>query len=121
MLYADCMSQRGLASCLHQWKHDIYILAQAFARALTHRQLPFMDQFTCTVCLDLATCFRAWGYWMLLKEMPCKKKARVCNATDATDHESDGMTADDEILAMQQMLQTIADDASRLKMRVGGG
>ena len=26
MLYADCMSQRGLASCLHQWKHDIYIL-----------------------------------------------------------------------------------------------
>ena len=26
---------------------------------------------------------------MLLKEMHCKKKARVCNATDATDNESD--------------------------------
>ena len=60
-----------------------------------------MDQFTCTVLLDVVTCFRAWGYWMLLKEMHCKKKARVCNAADSTDEGS--------------------DDASRLKMRVGGG
>ena len=60
-----------------------------------------MDQFTCTVCLDVVTCFRAWGYWMLLKEMHCKKKARVCNATDSTDDAS--------------------DDTARLKICVGGG
>ena len=75
-----------------------------------------MDQFTCTVLLDVVTCFRAWGYWMHEKEMHwkkrtcnaadatdvhCKKKARVCNAADSTDEGS--------------------DDASRLKMRVGGG
>ena len=34
MLYADCMSQRGLASCLHQWKHDIYILPHCLYRTL---------------------------------------------------------------------------------------
>ena len=33
-----------------------------------------MDQFTCTVLLDVATCFRAWGYWMHEKEMHWKKK-----------------------------------------------
>ena len=32
MLYADCMSQRGLDSCLHQWKHDIYILVHCLYR-----------------------------------------------------------------------------------------
>ena len=48
-----------------------------------------MDQFTCTVLLDFKTCFRAWGYWMLLKEMHCKKKkAPACNATDSIDDES---------------------------------
>jgi hypothetical protein len=48
-----------------------------------------MDQFTCTVRLDFVTCFRAWGYWMLLQEMHCKKrKAPVCNATDCIDDES---------------------------------
>ena len=60
-----------------------------------------MDQFTCTVLLDVGTCFRAWGYWMLQKEMHCKKKARVCNATDSTDDAS--------------------DDTGRLKICVGGG
>ena len=85
MLYPDCMSQRGLASCLHQWKHDIYISAQAFASALTHRQLPFMDQFTCTVCLDLATCFRAWGYWMLER----KVGETTDDESDSTDDESE--------------------------------
>ena len=49
-----------------------------------------MDQFTCTVRLDFVTCFRAWGYWMLLKEMHCKKKARICKATEeCMDDESD--------------------------------
>jgi len=44
MLYADCMSQRGLASCLHQWKHDIYILVHClyrtpkFARTILHTE-----------------------------------------------------------------------------------
>ena len=33
-----------------------------------------MDQFTCTVLLDVVTCFRAWGYWMHEKEMHWKKK-----------------------------------------------
>ena len=48
-----------------------------------------MDQFTCTVLLDVKTCFRAWGYHMLSKEMHCKKeKAPVCNATDSIDDES---------------------------------
>ena len=60
-----------------------------------------MDQFTCTVLLDVVTCFKAWGYWMLLKEMHCKKKARVCNATDSTNDPS--------------------DDTARLKICVGGG
>ena len=49
-----------------------------------------MDQFTCTVLLDVKTCFRAWGYWMHEKEMHWKKKARVCNATEeCMDDESD--------------------------------
>ena len=58
-----------------------------------------MDQFTCTVLLDVKTCFRAWGYHMLSTdssiddesyEMHCKKKARICKATEeCMDDESD--------------------------------
>ena len=82
-----------------------------------------MDQFTCTVLLDVVTCFRAWGYWMLLKEMHCKKKARVCNAADATDDEGDEMHCKKKARVCNAADSTDegSDDASRLKMRVGGG
>ena len=77
-----------------------------------------MDQFTCTVLLDVVTCFRAWGYWMLLKEMHCKKKARVCNAADATDVHCKKKA---RVCNAADSTDEGSDDASRLKMRVGGG
>ena len=80
-----------------------------------------MDQFTCTVLLDVATCFRAWGYWM--HETHWEKKARVCNAADATDDEGDEMHCKKKARVCNAADSTDegSDDASRLKMRVGGG
>ena len=77
-----------------------------------------MDQFTCTVLLDVATCFRAWGYWMHEKEMHWKKKARVCNAADATDVHC---KKEARVCNAADSTDEGSDDASRLKMRVGGG
>jgi hypothetical protein len=82
-----------------------------------------MDQFTCTVLLDVVTCFRAWGYWMLQKEMHCKKKARVCNATDSTDDQSDEMHCKKKARVCNATDSTddASDDTGRLKICVGGG
>ena len=75
-----------------------------------------MDQFTCTVLLDVATCFRAWGYWM--HETHWEKKARVCNAADATDVHCKEKA---RVCNAADSTDEGSDDASRLKMRVGGG
>ena len=42
-------------------------------------------QFTCTVRLDLKTCWRAWGHWMLNKEY----NVTTDDESDSTDDESD--------------------------------
>ena len=43
------------------------------------------QQFTRTVKLDLNTCWRAWGYWMLER----KAGATTDDESDSTDDESD--------------------------------
>ena len=43
------------------------------------------QQFTRTVRLDLNTCWRAWGYWMLER----KAGATTDDESDSTDDESD--------------------------------
>ena len=78
-----------------------------------------MDQFTCTVLLDVATCFRAWGYWMHEKETHWKKRTR--NAADATDDEGDEMHCKKKALCnAADSTDKGSDDASRDNMRVGG-
>ena len=78
-----------------------------------------MDQFTCTVLLDVVTCFRAWGYWMHEKEMHWKKRTR--NAADATDDEGDEMHCKKKALCnAADSTDKGSDDASRDNMRVGG-
>ena len=42
-------------------------------------------QFTCTVRLDLKTCWRAWGHWMLNKEY----NVTTDDESDSTDDESE--------------------------------
>ena len=47
-------------------------------------------EFTCTVRLDLKTCWRAWGHWMLNKEY----NVTTDDESDSTDDESDESNGD---------------------------
>jgi hypothetical protein len=60
---------------------------------------------------------------MLLKEMHCKKRTRVCNAADSTDDESDGMHCNKKarICNATDSTDDASDDTAQLKICVGGG